>query len=191
MSRTKLNLFIITSFALIGLLMITSPFIYKDTSVKNTNNSFLFQQVFAQVVTIATTNNSSLANTTTNNNNVDTEQTISKQGVVTSTQARHNETAHIAVILPHRDDGKSYTGVLTFSASQPVTVALLQKLPMDNKTLSVIDFKKVRSIDSTMDTRYITSSQAQSNRIADNSRNKSKLWYINTIFLCIYSFCCK
>jgi hypothetical protein len=105
--------------------MITSPFIYKDTSVKNTNNSFLFQQVFAQVVTIATTNNSSLANTTTNNNHVDTEQTISKQGVVTSTQARHNETAHIAVILPHRDDGKSYTGVLTFSASQPVTVVLL------------------------------------------------------------------
>jgi hypothetical protein len=142
MSRTKLNLFIITSFALIGLLMITSPFICKDTSVKNTNNSFLFQQVFAQVITTATTNNSSLANTTTNNNNVDTEQTISKQGVVTSTQARHNETAHIAVILPHRDDGKSYTGVLTFSASQPVTVALLQKLPMDNKTLSVIDFKK-------------------------------------------------
>ena len=61
MSRTKLNLFIITSFALIGLLMIPSPFIYKDTSVKNIITSFLFQQVFAQVITTATTNNSSLA----------------------------------------------------------------------------------------------------------------------------------
>ena len=191
MSRTKLNLFIITSFALIGLLMITCPFIYKDTSVKTTNNSFLFQQVFAQVITTATTNNSSLANTTTNNNHVDTEQTISKQGVVTSTQARHNETAHIAVILPHRDDGKSYTGVLTFSASQPVTVALLQKLPMDNKTLSVIDFKKYGGSIPQWIRDILPHHKTQSNWIADNSRNRAKLWYINTIFLCIYSFCCK
>ena len=148
LTTSKSNLFIIASFTLIGILMISSLFIYKGISAKNTNNSFLFQQVFAQANTTTTTpaatnNSSNLAKTTpSDNNQQDTEQTILHQGIVTSSQARHNETAHLAVILPHRDDGKSYTGVLTFSASQPVSIALLQKLSMDNKTLSAIDFKK-------------------------------------------------
>ena len=147
-TTSKSNLFIIASFTLIGVLMISSLFIYKGISAKNTNNSFLFQQVFAQANTTTTTaaatnNSSNLAKTTpSDNNQQETEQTILHQGIVTSSQARHNETAHLAVILPHRDDGKSYTGVLTFSASQPVIIALLQKLSMDNKTLSAIDFKK-------------------------------------------------
>ncbi|MGN6347012.1 MAG: hypothetical protein ACTHKC_10555 [Candidatus Nitrosocosmicus sp.] len=144
MSTTKSNLFIIASLTLISVLMISSPFIYKGIFVKK-NNSFLFQQVFAQAnATNTNTNNnsSSLSKTTTNNNQTDTEQTIVRQGIVTSSQARHNETAQVAVILPHRDDGKSYSGVLTFSASQPVGIGLLQKLPMDNKTISNIDFKK-------------------------------------------------
>jgi hypothetical protein len=70
------------------------------------------------------------------------EQTILRQGLVASSQARDDESSHVAVILPHRDDGKSYSGVLTFSASQPVSVALLQRLSVDNSTLSQIDFKK-------------------------------------------------
>src|SRR5690348_10188146 len=109
MSTTKSNLFIIASLTLIGVLMISSPFIYKGIFAKN-NNSFLFQQVFAQAnATNTNTNNisSSLSKTTTNNNQTDTEQTIVRQGIVTSSQARHNETAQVAVILPHRDDGKS------------------------------------------------------------------------------------
>lgn len=69
-------------------------FIYKDIYVKN-NNSFLFQQVFAQAnATNTNTNNnsSSIAETNTNNNHTNTEQTIARQGIVTSSQSRHNET---------------------------------------------------------------------------------------------------
>ena len=48
---SKSDLFIIASFTLIGILMISIPFIYNGIFVKNINNSFLFQQVFAQANT--------------------------------------------------------------------------------------------------------------------------------------------
>ena len=54
------------------------------------------------------------------------EKDILQQGIITSSQARQNETSQLAVILPHREDGKFYTGILTFSASRPVEVGLLQ-----------------------------------------------------------------
>jgi hypothetical protein len=71
-----------------------------------------------------------------------TAQEFLQQGIVTSSPARQNETGQIAVILPHRLDGKAYTGTLTFSASRPVEVGLVQRLPVDNATLSRIDFQK-------------------------------------------------
>lgn len=118
-------------------MMASSFFTYYNSPIKNTSDQLLFQQAFAQSAA-----NSSSANTPDNNNNTDSEQSIFRKGLVTSSQARHNETSHVAVILPHRDDGKSYSGVLTFSASQPVDVGLLQRLSIDNGTLSQIDFKK-------------------------------------------------
>ena len=48
----------------------------------------------------------------------------------------------MAVILPHRLDGKSYIGILTFSASRPVEVSLLHKMTIDDNTLSKIDLNK-------------------------------------------------
>ncbi len=130
--------------------MISGPIIYQNNPIKNNNeHQVLFQQVvFAQTNTTsslinANNNSSSLSKTNNNdNNNSNSEQTFLRQGMVSSSQARPNETAQIAVILPHRDDGKSYTGVLTFSASQPVSIGFLQKLSISNKTLSNIDFKK-------------------------------------------------
>ncbi len=71
-----------------------------------------------------------------------TAQEFLQQGIITSSQARQNETGQIAVILPHRPDGKAYTGTLTFSASRPVEVGLVQRLPVDNATLSQIDLQK-------------------------------------------------
>jgi hypothetical protein len=71
-----------------------------------------------------------------------TTQEFLQQGIVTSSQARQNETGQIAVILPFRPDGKAYTGTLTFSASRPVEVGFVQRLPVDNATLSQIDFQK-------------------------------------------------
>ena len=70
------------------------------------------------------------------------EKDILQQGIITSSQARQNETSQLAVILPHREDGKSYTGILTFSASRPVEVGLLQRVSIDNDTLSKIDLQK-------------------------------------------------
>jgi hypothetical protein len=70
------------------------------------------------------------------------EKDILQQGIITSSQARQNETSQLAVILPHRADGKSYTGILTFSASRPVEVGLLQRVSIDNDTLSKIDLQK-------------------------------------------------
>jgi hypothetical protein len=42
-------------------------------------------------------------------------------------------------ILPHRDDGASYSGVVTFTATDPVDVGIGHRLPIDNSTLSQID----------------------------------------------------
>jgi hypothetical protein len=50
------------------------------------------------------------------------------------------------VILPHRQDGKDYTGILTFTASKPVEILLGHRLSIDNKTLFSIDTKRFGSL---------------------------------------------
>lgn len=136
MSTKKSCLIAVALFFLVGVLAIVPcSFTYSVSTVKSTSDQLLVKQAFAQPATNPGSANAS-------NDNKGTEQTIFRQGLVTSSQARHNETSHVAVILPHRDDGKSYSGILTFSASQPVEVGLLQRLAIDNKTLSQIDFKK-------------------------------------------------
>ena len=50
-TTSKSILFIFASFTLIAIPMISSSFIYKGISAKNTKNLFLFQQVFAQANT--------------------------------------------------------------------------------------------------------------------------------------------
>src|SRR5215831_10081050 len=47
-----------------------------------------------------------------------------------------------AIILPHRQDGKDYTGILTFSASKPVEIVLSHRIEVDKSTLSAIDTKR-------------------------------------------------
>lgn len=97
-----------------------------------------------QVLAQQQTHSSTFPATATASNSTSnlTAQEFLQQGIVTSSQARQNETGHIAVILPFRPDGKAYTGTLTFSASRPVEVGLVQRLPVDNATLSQIDFQK-------------------------------------------------
>jgi hypothetical protein len=48
----------------------------------------------------------------------------------------------LSVILQHRQDGKDYTGTLTFTASKPVEVLFGHRLNIDNKTLLNVDMKK-------------------------------------------------
>jgi hypothetical protein len=50
------------------------------------------------------------------------------------------------IILQHRQDGKDYTGTLTFTASKPVEVLFGHRLNIDSNTLSNIDTKKLGSL---------------------------------------------
>jgi hypothetical protein len=114
-----------------------STFINDDDN--NNNNQFLLQTVFAQSAIDTISDITADTNITTNSN---IEKDILRQGIITSHQARQNETSQLVVILPHRSDGKSYTGVLTFSASRPVEVGLLHRVSIDNDALSKIDLNK-------------------------------------------------
>ena len=56
-------------------------------------------------------------------------------------------TVQRAIILPHRQDGKDYTGILTFTASKSVEAVLGHRLDLiDKKTLLSIDTKRFGSL---------------------------------------------
>ena len=46
---------------------------------------------------------------------------------------------HRAIILPFREDERTYTGILNFRASTPVEVILGQRVPVDKATLSMVE----------------------------------------------------
>jgi hypothetical protein len=46
---------------------------------------------------------------------------------------------HRAIILPFREDERTYIGILNFRASTPVEVILGQRVPVDNATLSMVE----------------------------------------------------
>jgi hypothetical protein len=74
---------------------------------------------------------------TTNTANVN-ETTILKEGILSSSKSLPNETSQVAIILPHREDGKIYSGFLTYSATSPVEIGLLHRISVDNNTLFLI-----------------------------------------------------
>jgi hypothetical protein len=126
-----------------GLVTIVLASLYAITTIdsSSSNNQLILQTALAQSsAAVDTTLDSTFDMGDTTNSTG--EKDILQQGMITSSQARQNEPSHIAVILPHREDGKSYTGILTFSASRPVEVGLLQRLSIDNDTLSNIDLQK-------------------------------------------------
>ena len=130
----------------IGLVAIVLASFYAITTINNSDSSSRNNQLILQT---AQAQSSAAVDTTLDNTfdmgvttNSTVEKDILQQGMITSSQARQNETSQLAVILPHRADGKSYTGILTFSASRPVEVGLLQRVSIDNDTLSKIDLQK-------------------------------------------------
>ena len=130
----------------IGLVAIVLASFYAITTINNSDSSSRNNQLILQT---AQAQSSGAVDTTLDNTfdmgvttNSTVEKDILQQGMITSSQARQNETSQLAVILPHRADGKSYTGILTFSASRPVEVGLLQRVSIDNDTLSKIDLQK-------------------------------------------------
>jgi hypothetical protein len=71
-------------------------------------------------------------------------QTIAHRGIVSFEEPTHvilppGIEPHGASILPHRVDGASYTGVLTFTATKPVEIGFSHRLHVDNYTLSQLD----------------------------------------------------
>jgi hypothetical protein len=81
-------------------------------------------------------------NTATSN-----EKTIVHQGIIASKPSPQikplpNEQLQTVVILPFRNDGSIYKGVLTFTATKPVEVSLAHRIPVDNTTLSQLNTQK-------------------------------------------------
>jgi hypothetical protein len=73
-------------------------------------------------------------------------ETIAYRGIVSSEALTHTtladgggEIPQRATVLPHREDGALYTGVLTFTATKPVDIGFAHRLSIDNETLSQID----------------------------------------------------
>ena len=60
-------------------------------------------------------------------------QTIAHRGIASSEETTHvilppGIEPHSASILPHREDGASYAGVLTFTATKPVEIGFSHRL---------------------------------------------------------------
>jgi len=66
--------------------------------------------------------------------------TIAQRGTLTSSQdpLKGHESHQATVILPPRDDRGLYSGVLTYTASLPVEVAVIQAYDLDNVTTGEI-----------------------------------------------------
>jgi hypothetical protein len=76
-------------------------------------------------------------------NKNDTNENVLHRGIISSETGQPEQLkVQRTIILPHRQDGKDYTGILTFTASKPVEVLLGHRLNIDNKTLSNTDMKK-------------------------------------------------
>jgi hypothetical protein len=72
------------------------------------------------------------------------EKTVVHQGIIASGKSPQVKPARgqTVIILPFRNDGSLYSGVLTFTATKPVEVILGHRIPVDNTTLAQIDKQK-------------------------------------------------
>ena len=61
-------------------------------------------------------------------------QNFVRQGTVASSPGQVAETENLAFILPPRNDGGVYSGVLTYTASKPVEVAVIHNYDPQNST---------------------------------------------------------
>jgi hypothetical protein len=77
--------------------------------------------------------------------------TIVHRGIISSEEPAHlvlrpGEDNHGVEILPHRPDGATYSGVLTFTATKPVEVGFGHRLHVDNSTLSQFETETLGSL---------------------------------------------
>ena len=77
--------------------------------------------------------------------------TIVHRGMISSEEPAHlvlrpGEVNHGVEILPHRPDGATYSGVLTFTATKPVEVGFGHRLHVHNSTLSQFETETLGSL---------------------------------------------
>jgi hypothetical protein len=70
------------------------------------------------------------------------------RGIISSEEAAHlalppGDETHSARILPHRPDGATYSGILTFTSTKPVEVGFGHRLHIDNSTLSQFETEQL------------------------------------------------
>jgi len=111
---------------------------------------------FANPMTVAAQNTNNETNaflTTTRNvhNTTVPGDTIVHRGIISSEEPAHlvlrpGEDNHGVEILPHRPDGATYSGVLTFTATKPVEVGFGHRLHLDNSTLLQFETETLGSL---------------------------------------------
>lgn len=102
----------------------------------------------AQGMNNITTTTSILDTTKNVHNSTLPGDTVVHRGIIASEVPAHlvlrpGEENHGVEILPHRPDGATYAGILTFTATKPVEVGFGHRLHIDNSTLSQFEIEKL------------------------------------------------
>ena len=134
----------------IGLIIVITLLITINSSGKDLNQL----QASAQPVnTVSNDSNSSSINEKISNLSAASPgQTIYLRGMEASKQPLHlnfpqQDSQHQSInILPHRDDGASYKGILTFTATEPVEVGFGHRVPLNNSTASQMESKEINQL---------------------------------------------
>jgi hypothetical protein len=114
--------------------------------VFSSNNWINELQVLAQSIDVTTTSNTNSSSINENMSNVPITapgQSIFYRGIEASGEPNYINFSQPGMklqqsinILPHRDDGASYKGILTFTATEPVDVGIGHRLQLDKDILS-------------------------------------------------------
>jgi len=118
----------------------------------SSDNGFDQLQVLAQPIEMASndTNSPATAENMSNASDAATPgQTIFYRGIEASKEPVHlnfpqqDRQQQTLNILLHRDDGASYKGILTFTATEPVDIGIGHRVPLDNSTFSQIELEEL------------------------------------------------
>lgn len=119
----------------ISTVQISGFLILNDNLIGNiTYAQIFFQQAFGQSNVDQTSTDSNPVNSTKG----ELYNPLYREGLILSSKSEPNETAQVALLLPHREDGMIYSGVLTYSTPSPVEIGFLSRTNLDNSALSQI-----------------------------------------------------
>jgi hypothetical protein len=134
--------------SLVAVIPLLTKTTYTEIEAKvATNNVSMAVSTDPSMSSIQRSQSSVGINNNNNINNGSTGEYTLRRGIISSEPGQPEQLkVQRTIILQHRQDGKDYTGTLTFTASKPVEVLFGHRLNIDNKTLSNIDMKKFGSL---------------------------------------------